>query len=100
GLRPDQISIDGAQLHQPVVPDEPADVDTGIGSGQPVRIDTRVFDRLPRDFQQEVLLGIHTLRFAPGNTKKRSIELTDIVRSTRESTTDANDGDGLIRWSR
>lgn len=62
------VPVDGRDaapaLQGGVVVGDDADVDAGVGGAEPVRGDTRVFQRLPGQFQNEALLGVHRGGFA------------------------------------
>ena len=54
-----------------------ADEAAGIGAAQARRLDTTIFERLPRTLQQPALLGVHALRLTRRDPKKLRVELID-----------------------
>ena len=54
-------------------------------SGQFVRCNARVLQRVPRNFQKQTLLRVHTSRFTRGDSEVRGIETIDAVHEATVS---------------
>jgi hypothetical protein len=67
-------------LYAMVVAVRNADVDTGPAASQTFGWNARIFERTPRDLQQQSLLGIHQRRFARRDSKKAGIEGGDVAQ--------------------
>ena len=63
-----------------VVVGRQSDEDTGLGATNRVRVDPRVFQSLPSDFEQEPLLGIDPGRFPWRDVEEFGVELVGLPR--------------------
>src|SRR5271163_3459167 len=59
------------------------DEDAGLGPGHRGGWNAGIFQRIPRELQQDPLLRIHLLRLARRNAEYARIEAPDIVQNSR-----------------
>jgi hypothetical protein len=57
-----------------------ADVDTGAAAGQAFGWNARVFERTPRDLQQQPLLRVHQRCFTGRDSEEAGIERGDVAQ--------------------
>ena len=67
-------------LYAMVVAVRDADVDTGAAAGEAFGWNARVFERTPRDLQQQPLLRIHQRGFTRRDSEKASVERGDVAQ--------------------
>src|SRR5581483_6687919 len=70
-------AVGGVHLEPAVVAGRDADEDARRRAGQAGRHDVRVLQRLPGDFQEEALLGVHADRLAGTDAEEGRVEAID-----------------------
>ena len=72
----------GPPLQAHIVVAANADKDTGLATGQAVRVDTGRFNCFPSHFQQQALLWVDCPGFQAGDAKKVSIKFINLFEKT------------------
>ncbi len=87
--------LGGIALQDAVVLVRDADEDAGVGSRQPPGHDVRMLQRLPGEFQENALLGIHLPRLARRDPEEVRVEAIDGIEKAAGPRVDATGAGGV-----